>query len=301
MRPILMPLIVGGLALAALTAPSVAGAAPILTGSVGATSGSIGSCGEAKTQTGSSVVSLALTCGDRFGVLTATAFAGAGHVGATARSATFGGTSTPALPAAVATYSDFLVFTSSDHTATEAEVSVNVLVDGILNAALGSPLVFTQAFASFRAFVVLAGTFQIQENLNGDGGSLFVENNFGLESGVLGPAPHALLRSPTVIVSLNTPTFFAMGLEVGNIISGPGASARSEFGHTFALPTGSDVFNLPGGVTVNAGSYLVNNRYFDPTLVSASVPEPAGWGLMLAGVGLAGAALRRRARLAATT
>ena len=87
-----------------------------------------------------------------------------------------------------------------------------------------------------------------------------------------------------------------MGLEVGGASVGPGASSRSDFGHTFALPTGSDVFNLPGGVTVNAGSYLVNNRYFDPTLVSVGVPEPAGWSLMIAGVGLAGSALRRRRR-----
>ena len=293
MRPILTPMIAGGLVLAVLAAPSVSAAAPILTGFVGvATSGSIGDC-VPKTETKSSAVSLAMTCGDRFGVLTATAFAEAGHVGATARSATFGGTSTPAAPVAAATYSDFLIFTSSDPTATEAEVSVNILVDGVLNAAKGDPSVFTGASAAFDAFIVLTGRLDLEERLN-DEGSLFVHNNFGLVSGVLGPAPHGVVRSPTLIVALNRPIFFEMGLEVGSGSVGPGASARSEFGHTFALPTGSDVFNLPGGVTVNAGSYLVNNRYFDPSLVSAGVPEPASWALMIAGFGLAGAGLRRR-------
>ena len=46
MRPILTPMIAGGLALAALAAPSVSAAAPILSGSVGTLSGSIGDCGE---------------------------------------------------------------------------------------------------------------------------------------------------------------------------------------------------------------------------------------------------------------
>ena len=292
MRPSLKQLIAGAIAAAALGGASGTAAAT-MTGSVGATSGSIGDCGEAKTQTGSAPVSLALTCGDRFGVLTATAFAAVGHVGATARSATFGGTSTPALPTAVATYSDFLIFTSTDPNATEAEVSVNVFVDGVLNAALGDPSVFTQAGAAFDAFVVLTGRLDIRESLNGEGG-LFTQSNFGLVSGVLGPAPHGMLRSPTLIVSLNQPIFFEMGLEVGNVTSGPGASARSEFGHTFALPTGMDVFNLPDGVTVNAGDYLVNNRYFDPTAVTADVPEPASWALMIAGFGFVGGALRRR-------
>ena len=294
MRPILTPMIAGGLALAVLAAPSVSAAAPILSGSVGiSSSGSIGDCGEGKTETKSTAVSLARTCGDRFGVLTATAFAEAGHIGATAGSATFGGTSTPAAPTAGASYSDFLIFTSSDPTATEAEVSVNILVDGVLNAARGDPKVFTEGTADFDAFVVLTGRLDLVERLNGEG-SLFVHSNFDLVSGVLGPAPHGLLRSPTLIVALNRPVFFEMGLEVGSGSVGPGASARSDFSHTFALPTGSDVFNLPGGVTVNAGSYLVNNRYFDPSLVSAGVPEPASWALMIAGFGLAGAGLRRR-------
>ncbi|WP_293904830.1 PEPxxWA-CTERM sorting domain-containing protein [Phenylobacterium sp.] len=294
MRPVLMPMIAGGLALAALAAPSVAAAAPILTGFAGVSnSGSIGSCGEPRTETKSSAVSLAMTCGDRFGVLTSTAFAEAGHVGATASAATFGGTSTPAAPVANATYSDFLMFTSSDPNATEAEVSVNLFVDGVLNAAGGDPSVFTQAVAAFDAFVVLTGRLDIRESLKDDG-SLFAQSNFGLVSGVLGPAPHGVVRSPTVIVPLNQLVFFEIGLEVGSGAVGPGASARSEFGHTFALPTGMDVFNLADGVTVNAGDYLVNNRYFDPALVSAGVPDPAGWALMITGLGLVGATLRRR-------
>ena len=55
-----------------------------------------------------------------------------------------------------------------------------------------------------------------------------------------------------------------------------------------------DVFNLPDGVTVNAGDYLVNNRYFDPLATGGGVPEPASWALMITGFGLMGVALHRR-------
>ena len=292
MRPILKRLATAAIATATLAGASGVAAAT-MTGFVGvSTSGSIGDC-IPKTETKSAAVSLAMSCGDRFGVLSATAFAEAGHVGATAGAATFGGTSTPAAPVAHATYSDFLIFTSSDPNAMEAEVSVNILVDGVLNAARGDPSVFTGGSAAFDAFVVLTGRLDLEERLNDDG-SLFVHSNFGLVSGVLGPAPHGLVRSPTLFVPLNQPIFFEMGLEVGGGSVGPGASARSDFGHTFALPTGMDVFNLADGVTVNAGDYLVNNRYFDPLAAPAGVPEAASWLLMIAGFGLAGAALRRR-------
>lgn len=289
MRPSLKQLAASAIALAGATGA----AAATMTAFVGVSnSGSIGNCGEAQTQTGSAAVSLAMTCGDRFGVLSSTAFAASGHVGATARAATFGGTSTAAAPVANATYSDFLIFTSSDPNATEAEVSVNVVADGFLNAALGNPDVFTTAGAAFDAFIVLTGRLDIAERLNPDVG-LFTQSNFSIVSGVLGPAPHGVLRSPTVIVSLNQPIFFEMGLEVGASSVGPGASASSEFGHTFALPTGMDVFKLPDGVTVNAGDYLINNRYFDP-LAAAGIPEPASWALMITSFGLVGTIVRRR-------
>jgi hypothetical protein len=52
-----------------------------------------------------------------------------------------------------------------------------------------------------------------------------------------------------------------------------------------------------------SGTVGFDNFEFDPVVtatVTASVPEPAGWALMIAGFGLAGAALRRRRTAAAT-
>jgi hypothetical protein len=45
---------------------------------------------------------------------------------------------------------------------------------------------------------------------------------------------------------------------------------------------------------VNGGDYLVNNHFIDPLAASTGVPEPTGWALMIAGLSLAGANLRRR-------
>jgi hypothetical protein len=46
---------------------------------------------------------------------------------------------------------------------------------------------------------------------------------------------------------------------------------------------------VPDGVTVNAGNWLVDNRFVDPL---SAVPEPASWALMILGFGVLGAGLR---------
>lgn len=78
-----------------------------------------------------------------------------------------------------------------------------------------------------------------------------------------------------------------------------GLSARSTFGGTiadafFTLTTKNNPDGAPGGSgtpVFTLGSVTVPN----------AIPEPATWAMMLGGFGLAGAAMRRRARVAQVT
>lgn len=60
----------------------------------------------------------------------------------------------------------------------------------------------------------------------------------------------------------------------------------SSFAPAFTFNGGNLSFNV-SGLSVNAGDSVVFN-------IAAAVPEPASWAMMIAGFGLAGAALRRR-------
>jgi hypothetical protein len=140
-------------------------------------------------------------------------------------------------------------------------------------------------------------------NLNGEGfvlrftnsapgGFSIFRNDFNA-LGVIGPATDAVLTTTPIRVPLNTPVTFGLILST---FAGAGsfAQAGSDFGGSFKFASG-DAFDLPDGVTVNAGSWLVDNRFIDPL---AAVPEPASWALMMLGFGLLGAGLRARAPLA---
>ena len=121
-----------------------------------------------------------------------------------------------------------------------------------------------------------------------------IGNSLIVDSGTVGGVTDLHMHTAFTLVPLNTPVFFSLGMFTGANASGPGSHALSDFGvNSFKFaPT---AFNLPDGVTVNAGDYLVNNRFIDPLAApGGGVPEPASWALMIAGFGLAGAALRRR-------
>ena len=59
-----------------------------------------------------------------------------------------------------------------------------------------------------------------------------------------------------------------------------------------------DSFTDNFSIDTLAQTSVLNNSSIEYALVSVAVPEPAAWALMLIGVGLAGAALRRQPRLA---
>lgn len=97
---------------------------------------------------------------------------------------------------------------------------------------------------------------------------------------------------------------------------GPGSPEPIQFDLYSGTPTGSNsriatstrstsaflAEDLAPGnyfVQVTPGDIAVNNEVLSGSLVTASVPEPASWALMILGVGAIGATLRGRRRLAA--
>jgi hypothetical protein len=217
-----------------------------------------------------------------------------GHVAAMAVADSHNGDSLVAKIGSEAIYLDFLTFTSSDPNQHFANVAANLLLDGILSAS--GPV----AGGDLELFVVLNGQgFGLRENLTQDGSFHVTQDDFEVLGGTLGSVTNASLRTSFVTVALDAPILFRLQLQTGAGASGPGSHGESDFGlHSFKFaPT---AFFLPDGVTVNAGDYLVDNRFIDPLApTGGGVPEPASWTLMIAGFGLAGAALRRRRALPA--
>ena len=286
---------------AAVLALAIAGsaAAATFTATVGpSSSGGIGNCVIPGLVSGPAPVSTNGICADINGLSDGRASSSFGHIGARSEGVTFGNNSLVAQFGATSVFTDQLMFTSSDPSATVANVSVNLILDGVLNAAADAAN-GGSAGSTLGAYVSLgSGTFLLQYAFRSDGSFTVIHQDLGLAGGVVAPGFNGAFVSPMVSVALGSPTTFVLYLETGAGAVGSGASALSDFGNSFKLPTGVDAFNLPVGVTVNAGDWLVDNRFHDP--LAAGVPEPAGWALMIAGFALTGAATRRRRALRAT-
>ena len=155
------------------------------------------------------------------------------------------------------------------------------------------------ANARLEGRISIVNVFQFLITNDTAQGDSFILNALALVGGVIGPTTNAQLRTPTFRVDLNAPVLFEMSFGAGAGAVGSGASSTTDFSGSFKFPTAGDVFDLPNGVTVNAGTYLVNNHFIDPLAPPAGVPEPSSWALVIAGLGVAGAALRRRRALAA--
>lgn len=93
----------------------------------------------------------------------------------------------------------------------------------------------------------------------------------------------------------------------GGNATGPGGATLNlgaVIGSLVAAPTTGDFFLIGNGANISLGTAghiyaLVNDTFYSNndgsfTLSVAAIPEPASWALMIAGFGLAGAAMRRR-------
>jgi hypothetical protein len=242
--------------------------------------------GDVGGKSGSVTVHGSATCtradvGEATGVATASV----GHVGATAVGTSHTSAGLPAAITAEATYSDAVVFTSIDPTATSADVSLKLLLDGVFGTAGPSSAGFIEGRVSLGA-----GSDFFQIGFEPDG--LHVVQNSFFVAGGLGAVTNAVLTTHAVHVTLNEPVFLQVRLQSNAGAIGAAGFAQTDFGGSFKFPT-DGVFILPDGVTANAGDYLVDNRFIDPLAPAQGVPEPAAWALMLLGFGFAGSSLRR--------
>ena len=284
--------------IAAAAAPWLALSAPApaltLTALAGACTGD--------SNTGSAPVSAQANCASVHGSFEGSAHASPGSVGASASASTFSSIGA-GNSRGQAIYTDTITFTKIDPNAPDLmPVSLNLNFGGSINAGEGP---FGGASAEYRFAVNgFLGSFNGRGVFSTETGLEIIASGLGDGVGVIAPGPGGFnlgLATPTTNVN-----FFGaqsvqviLGFSVLAITSsrGAGGSASADFGNTLEFPTGVPVFNLPAGYTVNAGDYLVNNRFVDPNGVGA-VPEPAIWAMLIFGFGLTGGVARGAARRA---
>jgi hypothetical protein len=245
-----------------------------------------GTCNSSPGGSGSTAASASHSCAGQRGSTRARAKANPGSVGVEARAAGVGLNDLLTFPAgagAHAFFGDRVTFSLVDPSRPVAEpifASLNYTLDpGTLNSTKDGQ-------ARLDMFVVFGG--ELHRLISHDG----VESSSTRLTSLGGT-----FSTPTVGVPLNLSIPFGFSLEAlagaGPVPGFGSTSATSDFFNTLSLAQSGPVFNLPEGITANAGNYLVNNRFIDPT---AAVPEPATWAMLITGFGVVGVAIRRRRR-----
>jgi hypothetical protein len=121
---------------------------------------------------------------------------------------------------------------------------------------------------------------------------VFLDNS--TPSGTGGPASDDFTDPGVVGAAAFSPQLFQIFF-IGDGLTGDGTGSTQ----VFTAPTGATRLFLAdadsfGSSTGNLGSIAVDFSSSADITVSGAVPEPASWALMIAGFGLAGAALRKR-------
>lgn len=113
-------------------------------------------------------------------------------------------------------------------------------------------------------------------------------------------ASNALFFDVAHGLNLNTPTVVASGTLMAAQPSGPrvaqtfAALSQDSFRYIQFRPTGTAAVNPLGGSFENFYGLNELRVFAAPGDVGPAVPEPATWGLLIAGFGIVGAAARRR-------
>lgn len=233
------------------------------------------------------------------GTAAGNASAGFGSVGAGTNSATTSGTDVPIQITATAVFTDTLTFSKTDPNAPDQfVVSLNLAFGGVVNSA-AIAAVGGLAGAGVDVQVTFLGTRFLSFSHSGNG-AFTLSNPQGLGgTGSILPGAggfNTVLTTQQQLASVGD-VFFSLQLLTQVFTSNIGSSAVADFSNTLEFPTGIDVFSLPAGYTVNAGSYLIDNRFIDPNALPPppnAIPEPST--LALFSLGLLGVAGFRRRR-----
>ncbi len=185
-------------------------------------------------------------------------------------------------------------------TAANAGITYSASITPTLQFGAGNSLIVDYTITTDGALGVLNISqitgWTVKFNYNGNiellSGTAAVDESFG-SSNTLLATPTELkfdfTRGPGVgsQFELGTGSRFIFFTARGNEIIGPANTAQiTTFYINPSVNALAGGFNLPG-----SGYQLIG---------TAAVPEPASWAMLIAGFGLTGAAMRRRARVAAT-
>ncbi|MFN7936101.1 MAG: PEP-CTERM sorting domain-containing protein [Bryobacteraceae bacterium] len=161
----------------------------------------------------------------------------------------------------------------------QATTSLNLDMSGLMSIA---PV--RNGSASMRLTITLGSTTRTAiVGLDETNGGQVLGNNLSLSAPwlTLASAGGAAFTFQTedFTVALNTPVTLTISL-TANAFLNSGGEITSDFGHTLTFAKLGNVFTLGSGITVN-GDGIVDNIW---TGADTSVPEPATWSLLVAGL-----------------